>query len=656
MAGLNKRRAIAQLEQARLHLERSEWADVVALVRPVLEAGFDEPAAYSMLGEAQRQHGQSDEALATLEKGLALHPGDAALEGRLGSVFLDRDQPARALEHLGRARQKLPRDAQALTAYAAALLAVGRAEDADAQLTRALLVGGGDDTRLVLAMAKLRRGQHAEAERLAAQVENAASSVPMLLFAARALRADLAVLRGDAKSAWSTWQQLDAAGNVGPHQLSRMAYAAELAGDRAAADAVMTRREAQGASGEDLLLFAQLHNLRGAPQTALELLARAEATPPPTDASAWRFELLSTRGRALRLTGDRAQALEVLGAALALPEASLPHIGSGPNVDLGHLAAEQGDFETAQLRFNAALALDPDEPEAKRALELTARRLNWRQAVESSAAERVAAAHSQADAMRRRYLMRENEVERLKREVKRLEAERANAQAVTEQVQREAPARVRAELEERERDIDGKSQDNLREAFGKTECPERLWSMLRVAERTYQLALYTELPAAAVSVLFSGAFERSLVELLVQPFGAWLDARGLRAKFLEDGVRERRGSRVEYFDHFFETFDQELDARPPSMGEVARVLDRRAERYLAIFSQFLAERFDVPDPFWDSFTRFVTWGKETLRDPVAHGHLELDWDGLKQFRERLLFEFEGAKPGALPRLLQARRS
>ena len=55
------------------------------------------------------------------------------------------------------------------------------------------------------------------------------------------------------------------------------------------------------------------------------------------------------------------------------------------------------------------------------------------------------------------------------------------------------------------------------------------------------------------------------------------------------------------------------------------------------------------------FSRFVTWSKETLRDPVAHGHIEIDWDGLKQFRERLLFEFAGQKPGALPRLLRARK-
>ncbi|MGV3624418.1 MAG: hypothetical protein ACO1OB_26595, partial [Archangium sp.] len=280
----------------------------------------------------------------------------------------------------------------------------------------------------------------------------------------------------------------------------------------------------------------------------------------------------------------------------------------------------------------------------------------WRQNLESSAEERVEAAQAEAEARRRRYLVRENEVERLKREVKRLELERADAQAEAVKVQRETSARVRAELEAREKDVEGKTDENLRAVFAGGHCPERLFNMLRVAERTYQQALYTELPTAAVAVLFSGAFERSLVELFVQPFGAWLDEKKLRTSFLQDGVRERRGSRVEYFDRFSEAFDRELDAKPPSMGEIARAFDHRHEKPMQVFLQFLTDRYDVPDEFWSAFSAFVTWTKESLRDPVAHGHLELDWAGFKQFRERLLFEFDGAKPGALPRLLQARRA
>ena len=141
----------------------------------------------------------------------------------------------------------------------------------------------------------------------------------------------------------------------------------------------------------------------------------------------------------------------------------------------------------------------------------------------------------------------------------------------------------------------------------------------------------------------------------MRPFDRWLDQRKLRSRFLEDGVRERRGNRVEYSDRFFESLDREQSARPPSLGEVSRVLERREEPYLSIFNEFLGSSFELPSSFWTEFARFVTWGKETLRDPVAHGHIEIDWEGLKQFRERLLFEFAGEGRGALPTLLQARK-
>ena len=191
--------------------------------------------------------------------------------------------------------------------------------------------------------------------------------------------------------------------------------------------------------------------------------------------------------------------------------------------------------------------------------------------------------------------------------------------------------------------------------YGGLSAEEMERRVVLVAERTYQKALYTELPAAAVAVLFSGAFERSLVELIAHRFDRWLDVNQLRSRFLEMGVRERRGGRVEYFDRFFESLDREQSARPPSLGEVSRVLERRQEPYLALFDQFLTSNYALPAPFWDEFARFVTWSKETLRDPVAHGHIEIDWEGLKQFRERLLFTFGGQTPGALPRLIQARK-
>lgn len=658
---LNKRKAVTLLEQARLHAERGEWREAEALAAQVRASGFTEAATFVVLGEALRQLGRRDEARQVLEEGLAAHPQDAELESRLGRVFLDLDDGERACELFQRARTKLSRDPQLLTSYAAALLRVGRAEEAEAQLARALLVGGGADTRLVLALVKTRRGQLDEADRLAAQLEGLPDEE--LVWQARALRAELRLMRGDAKGALEAWRRIEAAGRLEPWRLSSMAWAAELAGERPVAEALIERRLAQGPTAEDLMLFAQVANLRREPRQALELLARAEGLVRAPVAG-WSFEVLATRGRALRLEGRTDEAQRVLLEAEALPEGTLPRFGAGPQVDLGHVAAERGDFEEADRRFRRALELDPDEPEAKRALELTSRRLGWREALEASAEAKVDAARAEAEALRRRHLARETEIERLKREIERLKAERSSAEQEAEaaeaerrRLEAEGRTKVRRELEEREQEIEAKALENLERVFGtgRDACPERLWQMLLVAERTFQKALYTELPAAAVAVLFSGAFERSLVEVIVTTFDRWLDREGLRARFLEDGVRERRGARVEYFDRFFESLDREQSARPPSLGEVSRVLERRHESYLAVFERFLGASFALSPAFWDEFAQFVTWSKETLRDPVAHGHIEIDWDGLKQFRERLLFSFGGQPSGALPQLMKARK-
>lgn len=663
MKGLNKRRALAQLEQARLHSERSEWARVETLLRPIAEAGFPDPAVPCLLGEALRQLGRKEEARSVFDAALTKHPGNSELEARLGCVHLDADEPGKAIELLTRARRLRPRDPEVLTYLARALLRVGRVEEAEAQLARALLVGGGAATRLVLAMVKLRRGRFDDADRIAAQIEAAEGAWAPLLWAARALRADVKLLRGDARGAFEAWVQIDEAGQMEGHHLSHLAYAGELAGEGSRVDSAIARRLADQPEAEDLLLFANIANLRREPLRALDWLDQAQRLVKVVS-SAWEFDFQSTRGRALRLLERRDEARQALDRACAQPEAGIPRLGARPFVDLGHLAAEAGAFEEAEGHFRRALELDPEEPEASGALELTSRRLAWRQLVVASAEERIGAAKAEAEALRRRFLVHETEVDRLRREVSKLKAERESAQAQAqratrraERLESEGPKRVRDELEDRERDAEAKSTENLERVFGqgREACPERLWQMLMVAERTFQTSLYTELPAAAVAVLFSGAFERSLVELIVHPFDRWLDQRQLRSRFLEDGVRERRGIRVEYYDRFFESLDREQSARPPSLGEVSRVLERRQERYLSIFNQFLNTHFELPEDFWGEFARFVTWGKETLRDPVAHGSIEIDWEGLKQFRERLLFSFGDQPLGALPRLLRARK-
>lgn len=646
--------------QARLHGERGEWDKVVELGRALMDAGLELPMAYALTGDGLKKLGRLEESRAVLTAALERFPRDADLEGRLGALLLELEDYDGALEYLARARAKKKRDPSLLTYSAAALLKAGRHEEAEGLLAQALLSGGGLDTKLVLALVKGRRGRLAEADALAAEVESRATEVG-LQWAARAVRADSRLLMGDAAGALERWKAIDEAGVLQPGQAAHMAYAAQLVGEVELADRLIARRMAQGAKAEDLLLFAQVDNLRKEPGRALERLAAAELAEGERGPG-WEFQSEATRGRALRLAGRSADAALALTAASARPEASL-RFGASVWVDLGHLEADGGDFDRAIEHFRHALALDPEDPEAKRALELSQRRVAWRDELAASTEDRVGAAQAEVEALRRRFLAREGEVDELRAEIERI---KSSAAAAVRRAQEEAEAektraraeqqrQLKAELDAQEKDSLAKATENLALAFGDATVPEVLRPLFLVAERTYQQALYTQLPAAAVAVLFSGALERSLLELLVRPFDVWLEGQGRRARFLEAATRERRGRRVEYFDRLVEAFDRELDARAPSLGEVARVLERRHEPYLAPFAAFLGESFSLDDAFFEALAGFVKWSKEKLRDPVAHGRLEIEWDELKHFREQLLFRFADRPRGALPSLVHARR-
>ncbi len=658
MARLNKRRALALIDQANLHSARQEWDKIVPLAQQVIDSELGEPVGHALLGDALRQLGRRDEARAVFEAGLASYPKNADLEARLGSLLLDLEEIDRAVELLGRARTRLRRDSGVLTHYAMALLRAGRTDEAEQMLAQALFAGGGLESKLVLALVKARRGSFEEADALAAEIEARATGA--LRSAARALRADARLMLGDAKGALAGWEALEAEGGLAPTQLAHMAYAAQQTGDVARADALIAKRTAEGATGEDLLLFAQIDLLRREPARALERIAAAEGAKGLREPG-WDFQLAAARGRALRLLSRGDEATAVLQQALALPEAA-SRLGAPVLVDLGHLAAERGEFEQAAAHFEAALAHDGGDPEAKRGLDLAKQRTAWK----TLAAEQVDLARTEAESLRRRFLSRERELEGLRAEIDRLKNAAAAAQEHAERAQQtdrarleaEHRARLRDELEARERDVELKAKESLERAFGPTGAtlPDPMGPMLLVAERTYQQALYTELPSAAVAVMFSGALERSLLELIVRPFDAWLEVAGRREVFLTAATREVRGRRVEYFDKLVEAFDRDLDSRVPGLGEVARVLVRRNEAYLAPFKQFLGEHFALDDAFFSDFATFVTWTKEKLRDPVAHGRLELAWDELRAFREQLLFTFARGVPGALPRLVQARRA
>lgn len=664
-----KHKALKLIDRAQVHLAKGEFAEAEALLREVSASGLNLPQAPGFLGDALSGQGREDEAVALWQEALARDPKDPELNARLGAALSRKGSYAEALPFLERAQADKRKDSGTLIHLAFANAEQGRLEEAERAVGKALKAGGGAEAKLVLAVIRGRQGRYADAERLCSEVE-ASSSTMEVLDSAKAMRADARLLQGDAATALALWKDVRGRGRLDPSHLGHMAYAAQLCGDTALTDSLMAERTQAGPSAEDLLLFAQISNLRSRGEDALEKLdasERAEGARHPGHS----FEIAATRGRALRLLGRRDEARAVLSALAEAPEASNARLGPKVQIDLGHLSAEEGDFETAERHFRAALKLDEDDPEAKRAMELTARRVAWRHELEASTEAQVEAAKAEAEAMRRRFSAREGELESLRQELealrraqmealekaKRAEEEaRVAAQRAAEQARSEQQKKVREELAQREVEIEEKAQANLDEALGevRARCPKTVLDGFVVAEKTFQKALYTDLPAAAVAVLYTGALERALYTFFVERFRVWLKEKGRLADFLKGAVRERRGTRVEYFDHFVEAFDEERPGRAPSMGEVGRVLERRSEPYLRPFAQFLEENWNVEPAFFDALATFVLWSKTELRDPVAHGRGDsVGYDQLKKVREGVLFSLAGREHGALAALVRA---
>ncbi len=660
-SGVNKKKASAIAAQAQLLLGQGEFAKIVTLIEAVVPPARD-ATLWGLLSEAHRQLGHGPQARAALDLGLKADPSDPALQGTLGALLVREGNVEEGLRWLEKARSALSAHPGFLVQYAYALARAGRLADAESFATRAMKKGAGDEGKLVLALLKAKHGEFADAAALCGSVMASSAGTP-LFASAKAMWADCQLFLGDTAKAYAALLELNQQGTLEPSYLAHLAYAAELQKDQTTADEIIIARTQASPSAEEHLLFAQVMNLRNRPGSALMHL-EALATASGERFAGFEYEALATWGRTYRLMGMSENARQALALAAAMPEHRTERLGARVRVDLGHLKAETGDFEAADELFREALTLDPGDPEAKQALEHNKGRVAWRDAVRASAGAQVEAARAESEALRRRFVSREGELEKLQDELARMRKAQADAEARARKAEADAASvkarsdaeqkrRLTEELEARERDVVAKATEALTTAFAGVSCPPALMNVLLVAEKTFQKAFYTELPTAAVAVLYAGALERALFSLFVEQFDGWLERNKLRESFLEGAVRERRGSRIEYWDFFVEAFDQRSAGMAPAMGEIARVLSRRHESYLVPFARFLKESFSVEDGFFDALVEFVTWSKERLRDPLAHGRgIDLKHEELKDFRERLLLKFAGAPQGALPQLLR----
>ncbi|MHB8873928.1 MAG: tetratricopeptide repeat protein, partial [Myxococcaceae bacterium] len=207
-AKINKRKATALLEQAKLHLSVGQQAKAEEILNEVAYRSELEAAVlFAVLADAQDAPERLPDVIATLAEGLRRFPGDTDLEVRMGHALLRQDQIDEGLKHFERAKAKLHRDPNFLTQYAFALTRAGRLDEAEACLDNALAGGGGLEARLVMAIARGQRGHYAQADELAQAVEKAAKK-PGLIAAARSVRADCRLFLGDAPGALALWKEL----------------------------------------------------------------------------------------------------------------------------------------------------------------------------------------------------------------------------------------------------------------------------------------------------------------------------------------------------------------------------------------------------------------------------------------------------------------
>jgi tetratricopeptide (TPR) repeat protein len=539
---------------------------------------------------------------------------------------------------------------EALARFAHALLTSGEKAEGLRQARLAFSKKPSGVPALVAGLAGLGEGDLAAAEDALRRAENSLEGAPRVH--AFGLLGLALFWRGNLTGALTTWKSLDERGALDPSLLDFLAVAAASSGDEALARAALTRTpDAEAAPA--LLARARVELTLARPVEALAALDRVKEAPAEL-----RPLLDASRGRALRMLGRFEAARQALAPIADVP---LGMVGAMAISDLGRMASDEGRHEDAAVLFEKAHGLDPHSAEAEEGLRLARQRTEWRTAVTAAAKSEVEAARGEAESMRRAFAERERELEGLRRRLEQMERAASDAEREARRAQRTAEEEKRRqlerELERREREVPERAEEALAEAFGDAlaRCPGPVLDLLRVAERTYQKALYTELHPASIAVLYAGALERGLYQLVVQPFDRSL-LPAERQAFLKGAVRELRAGRPEYFDRFVEAFERERRPKPPSLGEIARALARRGDPHLRPLSRFLAARFALADAFFDTLAAFVERAKLELRDPVAHGRaLEVGQGDLTRFRKELLFELPGAEGGALPALVRGLR-
>jgi tetratricopeptide (TPR) repeat protein len=167
----------------------SYWRDTKTLYRHALAVTPDNATAECTLGVALLEADSLSAAIGHLERALVLQPGWVYAEANLGVALLNANHPSAAIPHLERAATSMP-SAMRYDQLGFAYAAVGRLDDAEAQLSRALRLEPTNAYALIdMGQVLAARGRVAAAESLfqrAAAVAPTDESVRRMLAVARA--------------------------------------------------------------------------------------------------------------------------------------------------------------------------------------------------------------------------------------------------------------------------------------------------------------------------------------------------------------------------------------------------------------------------------------------------------------------------------------
>jgi Flp pilus assembly protein TadD len=119
----DEEQAVIEMRQARALIAAADFAQAETFLRAAKKRTPVDPDVHSLLGFCARKLGRLDEAFVHYDVALRLDPDHLGAREYLGELFLQRDEPARAMEQLAELERLCPAGCEERAELAAAIAA-----------------------------------------------------------------------------------------------------------------------------------------------------------------------------------------------------------------------------------------------------------------------------------------------------------------------------------------------------------------------------------------------------------------------------------------------------------------------------------------------------------------------------------------------------